>query len=65
MIVLPVVGEGRGVDLLEPVGRGHRRRGGGLRGQGVVAVMVRGHRRHGGHSRALAWTGDRHDVSHG
>lgn len=65
MIVLPVVGEGRGVDLLEPVGRGHRRRGGGLGGQGVVAVMVRGHRRHGGHSRALAWTGDRHDVSQG
>ena len=55
--------EGRGIDLLEPVGRGHRRRGGGLRCQGVVAVMVRGHGGHGGHSRALAWTGDRHDVS--
>ena len=65
VIVLPVVGEGRGVDLLEPVGRGHRRRGGGLGGQGVVAVMVRGHRRHGGDSRALAWTGDRHDVNQG
>ena len=63
VIALPVVSEGRGIDLLEPVGRGHRRRGGGLRGQGVVAVMVRGHGGHGGHSRALAWTGDRHDVS--
>ena len=37
------MGEGRGVDLLEPVGRRHRRSGGGLRGQGVVAAMKLGH----------------------
>ena len=38
-----MMGEGRGVDLLEPVGRRHRRSGGGLRGQGVVAAMKLGH----------------------
>ena len=40
---LPVMGQGRGINLLEPVGRRHRRRGGGLRGQGVVAAMKLGH----------------------